>query len=143
VLVCVLLGSRRRRRRPRAAREETNGKVRSRSGRGREACRERVERERLGFGRNLLRLPPAPARFLGLCCPGMAMASSAKLREERKWSEGANGQQGSAQGVCGGFICGGGLGAGCTSTVAIGRGWRCFWYGVVSRVDGRGRCGWG
>jgi hypothetical protein len=29
------------------------------------------------------------------------MASSAKLREEREWSEEANGQQGSAQGVCG------------------------------------------
>jgi hypothetical protein len=32
------------------------------------------------------------------------MASSVKLREDREWSEGANGQQGSAQGVCGGFI---------------------------------------
>jgi hypothetical protein len=32
------------------------------------------------------------------------MASLVKLREDREWSEGANGQQGSAQGVCGGFI---------------------------------------
>jgi hypothetical protein len=32
-----------------------------------------------------------------------------------------------------GFLSGrGGRGAGCTSTVAIGRGWRCFWSGVVS-----------
>jgi hypothetical protein len=38
----------------------------------------------------------APARILGLCCPGKAMASLAGLREEREWSEGANGQQGMA-----------------------------------------------
>jgi hypothetical protein len=38
----------------------------------------------------------APARILGLCCSGKAMASLAGLREEREWSEGANGQQGMA-----------------------------------------------
>jgi hypothetical protein len=38
----------------------------------------------------------ALARFLGLCCPRKVMASSAKLREGREWSEGANGQQGTA-----------------------------------------------
>jgi hypothetical protein len=50
----------------------------------------------VGIDPRLLPSTLAPARFLGLCCPGTAMASSAKLREEREWSKGANGQQGSA-----------------------------------------------
>jgi hypothetical protein len=35
----------------------------------------------------------APARILGLCCPGKAMASSAELRERREWSVGENGSK--------------------------------------------------
>jgi hypothetical protein len=57
---------------------------------------EEEQGETVGINPRLLPSTLAPARFLGLCCPGMAMASSAKLREEREWSEGANGQQGSA-----------------------------------------------
>jgi hypothetical protein len=49
----------------------------------------------------------APARILGLCCPRTAMASSAKLREEREWGEGANGQQGMAPERGAGFYCAG------------------------------------
>jgi hypothetical protein len=46
--------------------------VRSRSGRGREACREREREraERLGLSRNLLRLPPAPATLRELSSSG-------------------------------------------------------------------------
>jgi hypothetical protein len=71
VLICVLLGLRRRWRRPRAAREETNGEVRFRSSRGKEPCRERAERERCGVDRNLHRLPllrrcPSSSTALGM-----------------------------------------------------------------------------
>jgi hypothetical protein len=57
---------------------------------------EEEQGETVGIDPRLLPSTLAPARFLGLCCLGTAMASSAKLIEERKWSEGANGQQGSA-----------------------------------------------
>jgi hypothetical protein len=57
---------------------------------------EEEQGETVGIDPRLLPSTLAPAWFLGLCCPGTAMALSAKLREDREWSEGANGQQGSA-----------------------------------------------
>jgi hypothetical protein len=45
-----------------------------------------------------------PVRFLGLCYLGKATASSAELREEREWGEGANGQQRKALERVRGFI---------------------------------------
>jgi hypothetical protein len=57
---------------------------------------EEEQGEMVGIDPRLLPSTLAPARFLGLCCPGTAMALLAKLKEEREWTEGANGQQGSA-----------------------------------------------
>jgi hypothetical protein len=61
--------------------------------------RDRAEEEQgetVDIDPRLLPSTLAPARFLGLCCPGKAMVSSVEIREEREWSEGANGQQGMA-----------------------------------------------
>jgi hypothetical protein len=59
------------------------------------------------------------------------MISSVELREGRKWSVGENGSKRRLQRVCGDFKGQRGRSVGCTSTVAIGRGWRCLWHGVV------------
>jgi hypothetical protein len=59
----------------------------------------------------------APARILGLCCPGKAMASSVELRERREWSVGENGSKRRLQRERKVFICRGELGL------------RCSWHG--------------
>jgi hypothetical protein len=75
VLVSVVLGLHQRWRRPCTAREEMICGMRFRSSRGRERCRERVERE-------IRRRPkpspstPAPAAFLKLSSPGNGWGSS-------------------------------------------------------------------
>jgi hypothetical protein len=88
----VTFGFRRRWRRPSSARQRTEHEVSSRRSRGTRRSRRRAGRG----GRCRPTASPsnlAPARFHGLCCPGKATASSAELREEREWGEGANGQQ--------------------------------------------------
>jgi hypothetical protein len=75
VLVHVVLGFRRRWRCPRAAREETRCRVRFRSSRGGEGCRERAE----GDGRRRPKpspSTPAPAVFLELSSLGNGWGSS-------------------------------------------------------------------